>query len=948
MRSKAGIGDLAQHRKDGGEAGNDGPMTDQPGREPQAPPAGDTAGRDAPSGAGSGGAPGALSGGVARGKIPDDEAAVVPDATAPALAPASPGSAWGRRLARARNWLLGAVFLALAVLVILAVRSLSAELDYDAVVEALSGARPGVLAAALLATAVSYASMVGYDRAALRYGAPGTPVPLRVAALASFTGFALSNTVGVGAFTGGAVRWRIYTAAGLRPSQITRVIGFIGVSFGLGVVAVGAAGLIAGAGHVAAWLGTSAGLLRGIGWAALLALAGFLGLCARGDTLSLGRFALRLPSARLALAQMAVSVVDVCAAATVLWVLLPEGAVGLSTFLPIYAIALALALISHLPGGIGVFEAVVLLAFRDSPVSLDEVAAALLLYRIVYYVLPLALAVALLVLPEARRGASLAGRSRPVRAATRLAPRFLGALAFIAGAALLIGGVAPSGEDGPGMLAPALPGLLFEASHLISSVAGLVLLLVADRLVHRLDAAWWVTTLCAIGGLVLSAARGGGFLEMGSLLLLLLALLATRHRFDRRTRLFAQPFTLRWLVAVGCVVAAAVWLLFFANRDVPYSNELWWRFEFDEDAPRGLRVTLAAAMGLGAVGLWSLLRHAQGRQEEPSPAMLERAAEIADAQDRADAQLVRMGDKSLLFSEAGDAFVMYGQRGRSWIALFDPIGPRARWPDLIWSFVEAADAQGARAAFYQVKADSLPLYLDAGFRPIKLGEAARVELSRFDLKGRARANLRNALNRAERDGMTLTVLPPAEVPALLPELRVVSEAWLASHETREKAFSLGAFVPHYVCAQPVAVVRDGTGRMVAFATLSETPVTRAEASVDLMRHLPDAPGGTMDFLFIRLLLRAKELGYRNFDLGMAPLSGLAAHRLAPLWHRLGGWVFRRGERFYNFRGLRAFKEKFDPVWEPRYLCAAGGLDPWVVLADVAALQAGGLRGVVGK
>ena len=184
MRSKAGIGDLAQHRKDGGEAGNDGPMTDQPGREPQAPPAGDTAGRDAPPGAGSGGALGALSGGVARGKIPDDEAAVVPDATAPALAPASPGSAWGRRLARARNWLLGAVFLALAVLVILAVRSLSAELDYDAVVEALSGARPGVLAAALLATAVSYASMVGYDRAALRYGAPGAPVPLRVAALA--------------------------------------------------------------------------------------------------------------------------------------------------------------------------------------------------------------------------------------------------------------------------------------------------------------------------------------------------------------------------------------------------------------------------------------------------------------------------------------------------------------------------------------------------------------------------------------------------------------------------------------------------------------------------------------------------------------------------------------------------------------------------------------------
>jgi phosphatidylglycerol lysyltransferase len=119
-------------------------------------------------------------------------------------------------------------------------------------------------------------------------------------------------------------------------------------------------------------------------------------------------------------------------------------------------------------------------------------------------------------------------------------------------------------------------------------------------------------------------------------------------------------------------------------------------------------------------------------------------------------------------------------------------------------------------------------------------------------------------------------------------------------------------------------------------------------SIDLMRHRAEVPPGTMDFLFLRLILRAKEQGYTFFDLGMAPLSGLAAHRLAPVWHRLGGLVFRRGERFYNFRGLRAFKEKFDPVWEPRYLCTEGGLDPWVVLADVAALQSGGLRGVIGK
>jgi phosphatidylglycerol lysyltransferase len=403
-----------------------------------------------------------------------------------------------------------------------------------------------------------------------------------------------------------------------------------------------------------------------------------------------------------------------------------------------------------------------------------------------------------------------------------------------------------------------------------------------------------------------------------------------------------------WWLAVACVVAAATWLLFFAHRDVEYSRQLWWRFELDENAPRAMRATLAMVLIAGAAGLWTLLRPAQTRVARPTPEELARAVAIVEAQDRADANLVRMGDKALLMSPEGDAFIMYGRRGRSWIALYDPVGLAEQRVELVWRFVELADAQGGRAAFYQVRPDALPLYIDAGLQPLKLGEAARVRLSAFELKGKARQPLRTAVNRAEREGITFELLRPEEVPPVLPELEEVSRLWLEQHKAREKAFSLGAFDLSYVASQPVAVVRGADRRVIAFATLLDTPRARTDMSVDLMRHRPDMPPGTMDFLFTRLLMMAKEQGYAFFDLGMAPLSGLAVHRLAPIWYRLGGLVFHRGERFYNFRGLRAFKEKFDPVWEPRYLCTAGGLDPWVVLADVAALQSGGLRGVIGK
>ena len=175
---------------------------------------------------------------------------------------------------------------------------------------------------------------------------------------------------------------------------------------------------------------------------------------------------------------------------------------------------------------------------------------------------------------------------------------------------------------------------------------------------------------------------------------------------------------------------------------------------------------------------------------------------------------------------------------------------------------------------------------------------------------------------------------------------MVSEEWLRSKRTREKRFSLGAFDEDYLARCPLAVVRHG-GRIAAFANVW-APDCREEVSVDLMRHTDAAPSGVMDFLFIELLLWAQQSGYRWFSLGMAPLGGFESHRLAPLWNRLGALLFRHGGEFYNFKGLRSFKDKFDPVWEPRFLASPGGLAVPFVLTDVAALISGGVAGVVAR
>lgn len=135
--------------------------------------------------------------------------------------------------------------------------------------------------------------------------------------------------------------------------------------------------------------------------------------------------------------------------------------------------------------------------------------------------------------------------------------------------------------------------------------------------------------------------------------------------------------------------------------------------------------------------------------------------------------------------------------------------------------------------------------------------------------------------------------------------------------------------------------------MVAFANLMSTEL-KQEATIDLMRYTPDAPKGVMDYLFIKLMLHCQGEGYARFGLGMAPMSGMSSHHKAPHWQRLGRLIYSHGENFYNFRGLRAFKQKFDPVWEPRYLCAEGGIQPLIVFTDIAALVSGGIKGVLGK
>lgn len=832
-----------------------------------------------------------------------------------------------------RQALLAVLSLLMVGLALFALVRLASETSYGAVVAAVLATPPLHLAASVALTAASFALLTLYDYHA--FEAMGRRQPWARIAPGAVAAYAVAQTAGFGPLSGGAIRMRYYTPLGFTPGEIARVVLFVTAAFGIGVALTGALGAFWAGGALASVTRLPVDLVYVIAAAILAAGVALVVLAGRRIALPFcGGRAVELPSRSLVVRQIAVTALETATAAGTLWVLMPAGTISYPAFLPVYTVALVLGIASHVPAGLGVFEAV-LLAALGGVAPPAELLAAFALYRLIYQVLPLALASLGLALAEMRRLTAQGPAAAALRAMGGLVPQVLAAFALVLGTMLVFSAVTPARGIDLEWLAGFLPLSVIEGAHLIASILGAVLMISARGLAFRLDGAWWTAIVAALGALVLSLVKAVAVYEAAVLALFAIALFLSRSEFDRRAKLLAQTLSPPWIAAVAVVMISAWVILRFVFRHAEFGTESFLRFEVSAQAPRGIRAILGASLLAGLVAVWSLLRPVRAADRAATEDEIARAVAIVEAQPVASANLVRMRDKRLLFSEDGRGFVMYGRQGGTWIALFDPVGPIEVWPELVWRFVESARQAGGKAVFYETSSEHLALYADAGLRFYKMGEQARVNLEEFNLTGGKKSGWRNTLSRGAREGLTVEILEPGEVSAVIDRLEEVSNLWLGERGGAEKGFSLGAFDRGYVCEQRCAVMRLGE-EIVAFATLMSTSLNE-EVAIDLMRHVEGLPNIAMEFLFLRLCEMLKEQGVRWFDLGMAPLAGFAESDAAPFWHRLGRAIYEEGVPSYNFKGLRTFKNKLQPEWRPRYLAIAGGAAPALVLIDATRL-----------
>jgi phosphatidylglycerol lysyltransferase len=292
-------------------------------------------------------------------------------------------------------------------------------------------------------------------------------------------------------------------------------------------------------------------------------------------------------------------------------------------------------------------------------------------------------------------------------------------------------------------------------------------------------------------------------------------------------------------------------------------------------------------------------------------------------------------DKSYFFSEDERCVIAYKVAWNVALSLGDPVGPEDQIESTARHFISWCADNGWMVAFHQALPDFIPMYRRLGLQVLKLGEEAVINLEHFCTETARHKFFRYTRNKFEKEGYTLTRYMPPHPAELLDEVEAISREWLSLPGRRERTFTLGEFRHDYLNETPLFVMRTPTGQALAF--VNEVPAyPSGTATIDLMRHRVDIPNGTMDYLFLGLLLRLKDEGYTHFNLGLAPFSGVGDRPGATLQERAVHELFEHLNQFFSYKGLRNYKNKFEPEWVDRYIVYQGGVPG--LLRTAAAIQ----------
>lgn len=597
--------------------------------------------------------------------------------------------------------------------------------------------------------------------------------------------------------------------------------------------------------------------------------------------------------------------------------------------IPLFMIAITIGIISMIPGSLGSFDLIMVSGLVGLGIDKAQALSWLLVFRLFYYILPFCLGVVLFLKNMGSRlNEKYLGIPQKVIEAlsTIILVWGLRLFAFL----LMVSAIVPQELGHLPLLRELTPSTGQFVFQLPSIVLGVLFFLLARLVKRRLK---FTLTLATVLGLVsLVYLNIGSFSLPSSLFLMVLLFLVWWNKdiFVRRQYIYAWEDCCKDIIYIGGTLFLTLVLLghfnphhVFKLKHLSHLVTHWIHF-------LGLSLILVMLYVL-------VLRQ--------SNQMKENFGEVFDKQRyqdfiatipnlNLDAALAFLGDKYLYwYQEDGQDKVVFqfAIENNKCVVMSDPLAHSGYLEKGLSQFLAEAEDANISVIFYEVNQETTLLLHEYGYDFMKFGETAQVSLDEFTTEGKHGKKFRTVVNKLENKGYQFQVLQPPFDKKMLNTLKEISDSWLDGRQ--EKGFSLGYFDEKYIQLAPIALVSDEEDNIQAFVTFLASNGPN-EASIDLMRYdLKTAPNGIMDYLFVKLLLHFKEEGVTFFDLGMAPLSNVGTEKHSFLQEKVAYLIYAFTNRFYSFSGLRQYKQKFNPIWSPRYV--AYPRDTWLILDMLA-------------
>lgn len=587
----------------------------------------------------------------------------------------------------------------------------------------------------------------------------------------------------------------------------------------------------------------------------------------------------------------------------------------------IFVIAALSGLISMIPGGFGAFDLMILLGIKSLGVPEEQVLLALLLYRVAYYFFPFIIALGLSTFEFGSTAKQYIEESKFYTPAVdttsvlksiqkdfvaKIPTLSLGLLSGITGFVLYFNHIF----------------ILYDAiySHhytfysvilALHTAATLMLLICAKGVMSGTMRSILMSIISVVVMLVVSIITNSTIISF-IWLTILLVLLFIGYKKAVRVKKILTPVK---ILLSGILIIT----MFIFNRLVTidyleiYPHEVT---KFDKYAVFTMFWIVLALLCVIGIFITFVLSKKYHKLLDTKVNHEKIESIIANYQGSYLSHLAFTGDKSFYLNEDEDVFIMYRQTMNAIIVLGDPVGNSDKYNQTLSTFYDQMTFLGHDIIFYQVQSKLLSMYHEYGNVFFKLGEEALIDLEEFSLSGKKKRGMRATYNKLESEGYYFEMIEAPYNHEDFNMLKSISEHWLG--DKKEMCFSVGAFEEDYLNKAPIAVLRNRNQEIAGFCSLMYTNYNQS-VSIDLIRWNKDLEVSMMDALYIHMLLWAKEQGYQQFNMGMATLSNVGLNKHAYLREKIASKVFENMNGFYSFQGLRKYKQKFNPDWEPRYL-----------------------------